>query len=80
MSEDYLIYSYEHSAWWAANSMGYRSLEGAGLYTAFEASTICFGANQWLPKGQVNEVMVHRSLAEQFNNNLKLRTVKCQKA
>lgn len=37
----YLIWSFEHHAWWAAASMGYvQTIESAGRYTATEAGAI----------------------------------------
>ena len=47
----YLIWSFEHNAWWAPYSMGYRdSVEEAGLYTKDQAERICRDANRHCDK------------------------------
>ena len=54
---DWLIWSYEHDAWWGTNNRGYtKDLESAGRYTKREAARICCSANLYGDK--VNEVMV----------------------
>lgn len=60
MSEerDWLIWSYEHAAFWQPRECGYtRDVSGAGLYAEAHARMIVENAN--IP-GR-NEVMVHRS-------------------
>jgi len=43
---DYLVWSYEHTAWWKPNSLGYTSkVSEAGRYPLYEAVRICMGAN-----------------------------------
>ncbi len=45
MSENFLIWSNEHEAWWRPNSAGYTTfLERAGRYTKDEALRICRSA------------------------------------
>ena len=44
----YLVYSFEHNAWWAPYSMGYKDkVEEAGLYTREQAVRICRDANEF---------------------------------
>lgn len=44
--KEWLIWSIEHSAWWAPNSLGYtKDRESAGRYSFEEACDICHGAN-----------------------------------
>lgn len=46
MSNEWLIWSNEHNAWWRNNRCGYTSsYEQAGLYTFEEALRICRDAN-----------------------------------
>jgi hypothetical protein len=41
-SEDYLVWSHEHGAWWASGGYGYaKGLMGAGRFTRDQALTIC---------------------------------------
>jgi len=43
---DYVIWSFEHKAWWAPNRYGYtRLLDEAGRYTQAEADAIVADAN-----------------------------------
>ena len=45
--EDWLIWSFEHNAWWGPNSGGYYTeLRAAGLYTEAEAKRIEASANR----------------------------------
>lgn len=54
---EYVIWSEEHSAWWAPNQNGYtRWLKQAGRYSLAEAQEIVFRANQYLGKDVLNEV------------------------
>jgi hypothetical protein len=42
VSEEYLIWSHEHGAWWGPGRCGYvRSLAAAGRYSHAEALDIC---------------------------------------
>lgn len=42
MTDNYLIWSNEHRAWWRAGRMGYtRRLKEAGVYSRDEALKIC---------------------------------------
>lgn len=44
----YVIWSYEHAAWWRSASAGYcTNLMGAGLYEKAEADEIVRGANEF---------------------------------
>jgi hypothetical protein len=53
----FLIWSYEHNAWWAPGRSGYTSdLRKAGRYTEAEAQEICLQANQY--SRHQNEIMV----------------------
>ena len=46
MKRNWVVWSYEHSAWWAANHSGYMAeLLHAGLYTEAEAKEIELRAN-----------------------------------
>jgi hypothetical protein len=46
--ERYLIWSFEHGAWWRPARMGYtRRLSEAGRYSAQEARDIVFKANRY---------------------------------
>lgn len=47
----YLIWSFEHNAWWAPNSRGYTTdVKVAGLYGKEEAERICENANRYSSK------------------------------
>jgi hypothetical protein len=44
--KDYLIWSYEHKAWWSPDHCGYTpNILHAGLYTLAEATEVCECAN-----------------------------------
>lgn len=60
MSEQWLIWSNEHFAWWRPNSLGYTTdISRAGRYDETEATAICDGANRYLRAGaSPNEVMI----------------------
>jgi len=46
MTDQYVIWSIEHTAWWAPRAMGYApTLAGAGVYSRGEAETIVARAN-----------------------------------
>lgn len=46
MEQAWLIWSNEHKAWWAPDSVGYtKSRKAAGRYTRGEALNICSDAN-----------------------------------
>lgn len=52
------IWSYEHDAYWRANSMGYtRHKDEAGLYDRDEAERIVKEANRGLPSDKPNETV-----------------------
>jgi len=52
----FLIYSYEHKAWWKAHRAGYTTdASQAGHYSQQEALAICWDANRY---GHHNEVLV----------------------
>lgn len=52
MSDQYLVWSNEHRAWWRPNSAGYtRFVESAGRYSRAEAIDIARGARNGWPKG-----------------------------
>lgn len=53
MEQKYLIWSWEHDAWWAPNSNGYVSDRGdAGEYSYEEALKICLNANYGFYRGR----------------------------
>lgn len=63
MEEQYLIWSVEHQAWWARDSMGYvHDVRVAGLYPKAVAEEICRKANRYLSAGVVHEVMIPESV------------------
>lgn len=42
----YIVYSFEHNAWWKRNHFGYsRDIKAAGVYSYDEAKNICIKAN-----------------------------------
>ena len=46
LADKYVIWSFEHNAWWRDNSCGYSTnIFGAGLYCKAEADEIVKGAN-----------------------------------
>lgn len=54
----WLIWSREHGAWWAANSMGYtKDRSRAGRYEFHAALEIVVSANQCLRDDEPNESM-----------------------
>lgn len=58
ISNNYLIYSYEHKAWWKPGERGYsEDIGGAGVYSFEKAVEICKSAN--LYTNSPNEVMIH---------------------
>jgi hypothetical protein len=58
MSELYLVWSNQHSAWWRPNSCGYtKQISDAGLYSRDEAIEISRGRG-WPAKGVPDEVPV----------------------
>ena len=63
----YLIWSFEHVAWWRPGQFGYsKEIKEAGNYSYKDALEICRGANAHrLPRGQFpNEAMVPVTMAE----------------
>lgn len=53
--KDFMIWSWEHHAWWRPNKVGYTTFpEAAGRYTHAEASKICI---DHIPAGE--EVVIH---------------------
>jgi hypothetical protein len=64
MSDRYLIYSYEHDAWWRPNRMGYtRNIGEAGVYDLSDAARIVAHANRYRPKDSPNEAVITEQLA-----------------
>jgi hypothetical protein len=60
---NYLIWSYEHTAWWLPNSKGYtKFLSQAGNYTPKQAGEICAQANVI----NICEIMVSWHMASRF--------------
>ena len=56
----YLIWSYEHNAWWGPDSRGYRrSVDAAGRYSESDASRIVVNANI----NGINEIAIPESVA-----------------
>jgi hypothetical protein len=65
IERDFLIWSYEHDAWWGPAKMGYtKDFERAGRYTKDEAARICEDANRY--SAEINECMVHFSEVGNF--------------
>ena len=66
-SENWLIWSYEHDAWWKPNSMGYtRKYLEAGRYSEKEAEKICKQADigrRLLSSVMPPEIMVIENVA-----------------
>lgn len=61
----WLVWSYEHDAWWAPGRCGYVSdWQRAGRYRYTEALKICEEANRYSKR--INEEMVHSCNAEIF--------------
>jgi hypothetical protein len=61
----YLIWSYEHAAWWGPSRCGYTAHLGrAGRYTEVEAIGICANANKYTD--ETLEVMVPIEDANEF--------------
>ena len=62
----FLIWSFEHDAWWAPNRQGYvRDSACAGVYGFVEAAVICANANL----SCINEAMVPAT-AEAFGKEI----------
>jgi hypothetical protein len=52
---EYLIWSFEHNAWWGPNEVGYvKNIEKAGRYSLAGAERICLAANT----GSIDEAIV----------------------
>jgi hypothetical protein len=70
MTNEYLIWSHEHGAWWRAGARGYtRRLSEAGRYSRDNALLICANAipstadtNGWLPELPVRLADLHAML------------------
>jgi hypothetical protein len=63
---DWLIWSYEHAAWWCARSFGYtKDINQAGRYTRTEAMRICDNANRY--STEIQERAVHVAEVASFN-------------
>jgi hypothetical protein len=60
-TKEWLIWSIEHGAWWAPNSLGYtKSRKNAGLYSWDDALAIVRGANTGLnDQTPPHEAMIH---------------------
>lgn len=55
----WLIWSFEHDAWWKANEIGYtRDLAEAGTYSFAKAIAIVGRANQYRGEKMPNEAML----------------------
>lgn len=62
--QDWLIWSYEHKAWWKEFCFGYtKNVAEAGRYTETAARKICYEANR---HRQVTEIMVRATDAASF--------------
>jgi hypothetical protein len=69
MEETYvLIWSNEHTAFWAPNQRGYTSIRSeAGAYPYSEANEICLSANKWVNDAEIpNEAMLPINPDEKF--------------
>jgi hypothetical protein len=61
----FLVWSYEHRAWWGPNERGYtNAIVAAGRYTAEQALDIVYGANAIT--GRLEEIAVAESVAAVF--------------
>ena len=61
----YVIWSFEHDAWWGPNRIGYElKLVAAGRYTKAEALAIEANANRYLRHGAINEQAMLESDAQ----------------
>lgn len=61
----YLIWSFEHKAWWRPGEWGYTTdITQAGRFTFASASVIVTNANAYLPEGARNEAAIDEELAE----------------
>ena len=60
MSNQFIIWSFEHKAWWKENERGYTTDQNeAGVYNYEQARKICLGANIRIEMGAFpNEAMV----------------------
>jgi len=68
-SHDWLIWSYQHNAWWRPGRMGYtHDPNKVGRYTVTEALAICNEANRY--SRQINETMVHVSMLHQWTTKI----------
>lgn len=68
-TQEWLIWSNEHCAWWKPNYHGYTKypLE-AGQYTSQEAMDICESGNKYMDKSP-NECMVHKSSVKELQSD-----------
>jgi hypothetical protein len=65
--EGYLVWSFEHRAWWRGMCSGYtRDVVEAGRYSLEQARDICITANQYLPEDKPNEVLVPEDELAEF--------------
>lgn len=70
LPSDYLIWSYEHDAWWGPGKCGYtRDETKAGRYQEAEAKEICDNANQY--SATTKECMVRQGEVAAFKAMLK---------
>jgi hypothetical protein len=61
---NYLIWSWQNTAWWRPAGLGYtRQVARSGRYSGEEEHAICDYANAW-QRAEVNEVAVEKSLLE----------------
>lgn len=57
---DWVVWSYEHDAWWGGNGRGYPArLMWAGLYSEKAAKEIADGANRLCPPNRHKEKAMH---------------------
>jgi len=69
--ETYLIWSYEHAAWWRGAFAGYTpDAIAAGRYSYEQARNICWEANKHRPVDEPHEVMVLESDLKEFLETL----------
>jgi hypothetical protein len=61
----WVVWSFEHDAWWAPGRLGYvQDLAAAGRYTKLEAIEIERHANQYLRDGVIREQALPLAQAE----------------
>lgn len=74
--DNFLIWSWEHNAWWAESGRGYIARENhsqAGIFSLHNAYEIVLNANRAMKAGTCNEEMVPASKVDLFLSELEMR-------